>query len=101
MNSDLVVKSTVGHVLVNLCPSISFAETKTLEMHRQGFVYNIVQWLVLQSRNYVCSICSGVRIPDYYKTTRLMNRVNANNVPLVLPEEQANHLLDTILKLDP
>lgn len=38
MNTDLIVESTIGHVLIDLFPGVSLSEAETLKMYRESFL---------------------------------------------------------------
>lgn len=53
MNTDLIVKSAIGHVLVDLSPGVSLSEVETLKMYRESFLNYFLQWLILKPFLYV------------------------------------------------
>lgn len=53
VNADLIIKSAVGHVLVDLSPGISLSEAETLKMYCESFLNYFVQRLILKPFLYV------------------------------------------------
>lgn len=48
MDADLIVKSAISHMLVDLSPGVSLSEAETLKMYRESFLNHFVQRLILK-----------------------------------------------------